>query len=102
MAPIDRGYFNDADYGQSLLRQARLGLSVELAAGERLAVLAEARAENMENPRLYALYLRVRPLAGRRVRRAGGPDPAGVRTLRARAATARTTRSSATRSPTST
>ena len=65
VAPIDRGYFNDADYGQSLLRQARLGLSVELAAGERLGLLAEARAENMENPRLYALYLRVRPLAGR-------------------------------------
>ena len=32
---------------------------------KRLGVLAEARAENMENPRLYALYLRVRPLAGR-------------------------------------
>jgi hypothetical protein len=65
VAPIDRGYFNDTDYGQSLLRQARLSLSVELAAGERIALLAEARAENMENPRLYALYLRARPWSGR-------------------------------------
>lgn len=66
VAPIDRGYFNDSDYGQNLLRQARLSLSVELAAGERFGLLAEARAENMENPRLYALYLRARPWAGKR------------------------------------
>jgi hypothetical protein len=63
--PVDRGYFNDTDYGQNLLRQARLSLSVELAAGERFGLLAEARAENMENPRLYALYVRARPWAGR-------------------------------------
>lgn len=63
--PVDHGYFNDTDYGQSLLRQARLSLSVELTAGERFGLLAEARAENMENPRLYALYVRARPWAGR-------------------------------------
>ena len=65
LAPIDRGYFNDTDYGQNLLRQARLSLSAELAASERFALLAEARAENMEHPRVYALYLRARPLGGR-------------------------------------
>lgn len=65
VAPIDRGYFNDTDYGQNLLRQARLSLSVELAAGDRFGLLAEARAENMENPRLYALYVRARPWSGR-------------------------------------
>jgi hypothetical protein len=63
--PVDRGYFNDTDYGQNILRQARLSLSVELAAGERFGLLAEARAENMENPRLYALYVRARPWAGK-------------------------------------
>jgi hypothetical protein len=63
--PVDRGYFNDTDYGQNLLRQARLSFSVELTAGERFGILAEARAENMEHPRLYALYVRARPLAGR-------------------------------------
>ena len=63
--PVDRGYFNDTDYGQSLLRQARLSLSVELAAGERFGLLAEARVENMDHPRLYALYVRARPWAGR-------------------------------------
>lgn len=65
VAPEDRGYFNDTDYGQNLLRQVRLGLNLELAASPRLALLAEARAENMEHPRVYALYLRARPWADR-------------------------------------
>lgn len=65
LAPVDRGYFNDSDYGQNLLRQAQLRVNVELAAGDRLAVLAEARTENLDAPRVYALYLRARPWTGR-------------------------------------
>ena len=65
IAPRDLGYFNDTEYGQNLLRQGRLGLNLELATGDRLAVLAEARTENLERPRVYALYLRARPWSER-------------------------------------
>jgi hypothetical protein len=66
IGPDDLGFFNDSDYGHSVLRQFRLGLSTELRAGERLAVLADVQSENLERPHVYALYLRVRPFRGRR------------------------------------
>ena len=49
-----------------MLRQFRLGISTELRASERLAVLADVQSENLDAPHVYALYLRVRPFAGRR------------------------------------
>ena len=64
--PHDLGFFNYSDYGHSLLRQARLGLSAEARASERFAVLVDVQSENLEPPHVYALYLRVRPFAGRR------------------------------------
>jgi len=64
--PDDHGFFNYSDYGHSLLRQARLGLSAEVRASEQLAVLVDVQSENLEVPHVYALYLRVRPFAGRR------------------------------------
>jgi hypothetical protein len=67
IGPRDLGYFNDTEYGQNLLRQGRLSLNLELSAGERLALLAEARTENLDRPRVYALYLRARPWSGRAV-----------------------------------
>jgi hypothetical protein len=66
IGPHDLGFFNDSDYGHSVLRQARLGLSAELRASDRLAVLADVQSENLERPHVYALYLRVRPFTGRR------------------------------------
>jgi hypothetical protein len=66
LAPHDLGFFNYSDYGHSVLRQVRFGLSTELRASERLAVLADLQTENLERPHLYALYLRVRPFAGKR------------------------------------
>lgn len=66
IGPDDQGFFNYSDYGHSVLRQARVGLSAELRANERVAVLADVQSENAERPHVYALYLRVRPLAGKR------------------------------------
>jgi hypothetical protein len=61
MAPVDRGFFNDLDYGHNALRLARLSLTGRLGLGQRSAVLADVRTENMEAPRIHALYLSVRP-----------------------------------------
>jgi hypothetical protein len=61
MAPADRGYYNDLDYGHNSLRLARLGLSGRLQLGEAAAVLAEVRSENADRPRVHALFLSVRP-----------------------------------------
>src|SRR4029453_3682553 len=43
------------------LRQTRLTASVELRAGERFGLLGEVMTENRHHPRVYALYVRVRP-----------------------------------------
>jgi predicted porin len=75
LGPEDLGFFNYSDYGHSLLRQARLGLSAEVRASERLAVLADVQSENLERPHVYALYLRVRPFAGRRLDLQAGRVP---------------------------
>jgi len=61
LAGKDSVRFNETEYGRSLLRVLRLGLCGELKMGAHLAVLAETRSENLEAPRLYALYLRARP-----------------------------------------
>jgi hypothetical protein len=57
----DRGYFNAEDYGDDTLRLVRLRLTLELRAGEQAAALAEIRHTNTDSPRVYALYLRLRP-----------------------------------------
>ncbi len=61
VAPGDRGFFNDTGYDRNPLRLLRLSITAELRAGRRLAALAEIRSENVEAPRAYALYLRLRP-----------------------------------------
>jgi hypothetical protein len=78
MAPMDRGYFNDSDYGTGALRELRVGLSLEAHAGRRVSLLGEVRSSaypagpapgehgHVESPRVYALYLRVRPWLDRR------------------------------------
>jgi hypothetical protein len=66
LGPHDLGFFNYSDYGHSVIRQFRFGLSTELRASDRLAVLADVQSENLERPHVYALYLRVRPFTGRR------------------------------------
>jgi hypothetical protein len=61
----DRGWFNETEYERSTLKLARFGLLGELRAGQRLALLSEVRSENLDTPRAYALYLRLRPWSDR-------------------------------------
>jgi hypothetical protein len=57
----DEGWFNETEYNRSLLHLFRLGVTAELRAGERAAVLSEVRSENLDTVDVYALYLRLRP-----------------------------------------
>ncbi len=64
IAPKDDGYFNFVgydDYGESTLRRFRLAVNAELRLGRRAAVLTEIWSDNLRAPRVYALYLRLRP-----------------------------------------
>jgi hypothetical protein len=61
LSPVDWGYFNNTDYGHSTLRELYLALSAEGRLGQRLSVLGEVRTENLNQPRVYALYVRARP-----------------------------------------
>jgi len=89
LSPRDRGFFNDTGYERNPLHLLRLRLTAELRAGERLAGLAEVRSEDLAAPRVYALYVRVRPWSrrsfdlqaglvppvfGAHLRRSYGPD----------------------------
>ena len=57
----DHGWFNETDYGRSVVHLARFSVSAELRAGERVALLSDFRSENLETPQVYALFLRLRP-----------------------------------------
>lgn len=64
LAPEDDGYFNFVgydDYGESALRRFRLALNAELRLGAHAAVLGEIWSDNLDAPRVYALFLRLRP-----------------------------------------
>lgn len=60
-APRDRGYFNYTDYGHNNLRLFRVDLAAEFRAGSHVGLVADVRSDNLDAPRAYALYLRVRP-----------------------------------------
>src|SRR5687768_1130369 len=61
LAERDQGYFNNQEYDHNVLRLVRLRLTTELRLGHHVAVLGEARHTNLDAPRVYALYARVRP-----------------------------------------
>ena len=65
IAPPDPAFFNYTDYEYNPLRLARLAFSGVFRVHDRVALLAEARSDNLGTPRAHALYLRVRPWAGR-------------------------------------
>ena len=67
IAPRDDGFFNYTDYEHSTLRKLRLGLSAAVKAGAHVAVLAEIRSENGEQPEPYGVYLRIRPWTARAI-----------------------------------
>jgi hypothetical protein len=59
----DIAFFNYTDYEHNALRMFRVAVSGAWRMTSRLAVLAEVRSEDGENPVPYALYLRARPFA---------------------------------------
>jgi hypothetical protein len=64
VSPRDDGYFNFVgykDYGESTLRRFRLALTAEMRLGDHAAVLTEIQSDNLAAPRVYALFLRLRP-----------------------------------------
>jgi hypothetical protein len=65
LAPEDPAFYNFTAYYGNPLRTAALDVSGALRLASSLAVLAEVRSENVETPRVYALYLRFRPWADR-------------------------------------
>ena len=64
-APRDPAFFNYTDYEYTSLRLGRVGLTGALRLGDRVSILGEARSENLEAPRVHALYARVTPWRGR-------------------------------------
>ena len=67
LAPEDGGYFNYSDYGVNNLRLFRIDLTAEARLASFAAVLADVRSDNLESPRMYALYLRLRPWSARAI-----------------------------------
>jgi hypothetical protein len=61
IAPVDPGYFNHTDYGDDSLRLFRLNLALEVRPSETFSLLTEIRTDNLNTPRPYALYARLRP-----------------------------------------
>jgi len=65
IAPEDLGWFNYSDYETSSLRLFRVDLMAEARLASFASVLFDVRSDNLEAPRVYALYIRLRPWAGR-------------------------------------
>ena len=65
VATEDSQYFNYTSYEKSATELVRVRAFASLRLAERVALLAEGRMDNGEGPSLSALYLRVRPLAGK-------------------------------------
>jgi hypothetical protein len=65
LSPEDDGYFNYNDYDTNTLRLFRVNVSAEARLARPLSVLGEVRTDNLGAPRVYALYLRIRPFARR-------------------------------------
>ena len=65
IGPEDLGWFNYSDYETSSLRLFRVDLAAEARLASFASVLFDVRSDNLDAPRVYALYLRLRPWAGR-------------------------------------
>ena len=64
-APKDPGFFNFTDYEHSTLRLLRIDMTAAVKAGDHLSILGDVRSENIDRPRPYALYVRIRPWTDR-------------------------------------
>ena len=67
IAPHDLGWFNYSDYQVSSLRLFRVDVAAEARLASFASVLFDVRSDNLAAPRVYALYLRLRPWAGREI-----------------------------------
>jgi hypothetical protein len=61
LAPEDEGFFNYNDYETSTLRLFRIDVTAEARLLPSLSLLFDGRMDNLSEPRVYALYLRLRP-----------------------------------------
>lgn len=68
-------HFNDDGYDSDLLRQLRLRLLARLDLGSHVAVLSEIRSDDLGDPRVYALYLRLHPWRARALSLQAGRIP---------------------------
>jgi hypothetical protein len=67
IGPEDEGWFNYSDYEVSSLRLFRVDLAAEARLAAFASVLFDVRTDNLHAPRVYALYLRLRPWEKREV-----------------------------------
>lgn len=67
VGPEDPGFFNYTDYEDSVLRMLRLDFTGSARAGDHVSFLGEVRSQNVGRPEAYALFMRVRPWADRRI-----------------------------------
>ena len=65
IAPEDEGFFNYTDYETNTLRLFRIDVLAEAQLHSKAALLFDARMDNLQSPRVYALYLRLRPWSSR-------------------------------------
>ena len=65
IGPHDRWFFNYTDYKSSALRLARFDLSGAWRPTKQVELVADVRTENLDSPRMLAVYLRVRPWASK-------------------------------------
>jgi hypothetical protein len=65
IAPEDLGFFNYNDYATNTLRLFRIDLMAEARLHPAASLLFDGRLDNLAEPRVYALYLRLRPWPGR-------------------------------------
>ena len=61
IAPVDAGFFNYNDYETNTLRLFRIDVMAEARLLSSLSLLFDGRTDNLGEPRVYALYLRLRP-----------------------------------------
>src|SRR5688572_25249130 len=61
----DSAFFNYTDYEHNALRMFRVSLAGMWRPTSRLAFLTELRSEDVQEVIPYAMYVRVRPFAGR-------------------------------------
>jgi hypothetical protein len=62
----DPGFFNYTDYEHSSLRLFRIALTGSVDVNAHFSILGDVRSENLDVPRVYGLYARVRPWIARR------------------------------------